>query len=261
MPTHRARGAVCAASAAVVVAGLAARAPAFVSVVGLVPVTIPAAAVAAEPALSNYECWDLKVSISAGDHWAGADVHAQLPPGYRFFAADNSGGDYTPTFRTGGGGNYYAFDTAVMVPSFNGGGATVLGSSSRKLPQPDAVPTFPSNGSNWGTGQDPNTFAWTSLMPANGMALIDASWADINAATNTASGVQTIARFTVTKGLFAVEPTNNYMVGQVKMTSNASASALFTFNLSPLPEPSSVAIVAAAGAGLMSLRRTRPRGG
>src|SRR4051794_28579792 len=105
-----------------------------VSVVGLVPVPITAAAKAGEPLLNNYDCYDLKVSISPGDFWAAADISATVPPGYKFFAADNSNGQYAQTFRTGGTGNYYTFDTVITAPGFSGNRAFILGSSSRKQP-------------------------------------------------------------------------------------------------------------------------------
>ena len=226
---------------------------ATITVVGLVPVTIPATAVSGSGGqLSNYETYDLKVSISAGDFWAGADIRAQALNGAKFFAADNSGGDYTPTFRTGGTGNYYAFDTAVTAPGFNGSRATILGSSSRKSP-PDSNATFPSNGSNWGTGQD-DTFTWTSWVPANGMQLVDATWGDPSAATNTATGLQTIARLTITKNGADANGSRAHIVGQVKATSDATLVTLFTFDIPPVPEPTSVALMG-LGLGAVALRR------
>jgi hypothetical protein len=219
----------------------------------LVPVAIPAAAVSGSGGqLTNYQTFDLKVSISAGDFWAGADIRAQAKGTAQWFAADNSGGDYTPTFRTGGTGNYYAFDTAVTAPGFNGGRATILGSSSRKTP-PDSNATFPSNGSNWGTGQD-DTFTWTSWVPANGMQLVDATWGDPSAATNTATGVQTIARLTISKTGADANGVLATIVGQVKATSDATAVTLFTFDIPPVPEPTSVALMG-LGLGAVALRR------
>jgi hypothetical protein len=145
---------------------------ASVAVVGLVPVTITAAAKAGEPLLNNYDCYDLTVAVSPGDFWAGADIRVALPPGYQFFAADNSGGEYTPTFRTGGTGNYRTFDTTIMAPGFKGGRAVILGSSSRKQP-PDSTATFPSNGSNFGWIENVNGIL--EPVPPNDMMLVDAT--------------------------------------------------------------------------------------
>jgi hypothetical protein len=52
-----------------------------------VPVTISSAAIAADSQLSNFKSYDLKVTVSSGDNWAGAEMHASLSSGKFYLAS------------------------------------------------------------------------------------------------------------------------------------------------------------------------------
>src|SRR5206468_1989950 len=47
----------------------------------VVEVPISAAALAADPALADYRCFDLRLTITPGDKWAGCDMRANLTSG------------------------------------------------------------------------------------------------------------------------------------------------------------------------------------
>jgi len=220
-----------------------------ISVVGLTPVTISAAALAADPNLANYLTWDLKVSISAGDHWASADAQANAVATSKFYAADNTNGSFSPQYQSTVAARQ--FDTALISPVFSGSKVSILGSSSRKQPAPDQSPIFPSNGHNWQVDSDPNT-GDPIYAAANNQRVVDVSWGDVNAGVNNASGVQSIARFTLLNN-----PAGGVLgtvVGQVKATSNATLATLYTFTFGSVPEPTSVALLG-LGLGAVAIRR------
>jgi len=235
-----------------------------ITAVGLVPVAISAGAKADDAALNNYSSFDLQVTLDTGDHFAGADIRAQANGSAKWYAADNSGGYYTPTFQTGASPRrFLTFDTAIGTPSAganpDGTRVSILGSSSRKTP-PDLTPTFPSNGSNWGTAQDVDG-NWTAWNPANSQQLVDVSWGDVSATTNNNAGVKSIARLTISGtglNVFTTNPGSGVVatiVGQAKATSDATAIKLYTFFLAPnVPEPTSVALMG-LGLGAVALRR------
>jgi len=225
-----------------------------VTVVGLVEVPITAAAKTDDPALANYRSFDLKVSISAGDHWASSDVQANAVASSKFYAADNTNGGYTPAYQKSNltGARQLEFDTAVIAPILSGSRVNILGSSSRKQPAPDQTPIFPSNGHNWQVDTDPNT-GDPIFAAANNQRVVDVSWGDVSASTSTATGVQSIARFTVlntpdANGVLAV------LVGQVKATSSPGSATLYTLTIGLVPEPVSVSL-AGLGLGALALRR------
>jgi len=218
-----------------------------ISVVGLVPVVTNASALAADPTLANYQVFDLKVSISAGDHWAAADARATAAADSKFYAADNTNGGFSPQYQNTVASRQA--DTGFMAPVFSGSKVSILGSSSRKSP-PDSTITMPSNGHNWQVDTDPNT-GDPIYAPANDMRLVDISWGDVNAGVNNASGVQSIARFTLLKNPSNIE---GVVVGQVKATSDPTAIVLYTLTFGAVPEPTSIALMG-LGLGAVALRR------
>jgi hypothetical protein len=228
----------------------------------LVPVTVAATAITDDPTLANFETWDLKVSVSSGDHWAGADMRAQLYGTTKFYippANDSNAG--RQSIATSAPNRNLTDDTFVTVPLLNAGGVNILGKSSRAPAADPNVPTFPSNGSNFVSGSDPDTGDPTSFEPANNKMLVDVTWGDLNASANTNIGVQTIARLTVTSQATSTgDPTQSgirgYIVGKMTHTGNPGETIFYTFVIpgNVVPEPTSVALMG-LGLGAVALRR------
>src|SRR3954462_15014161 len=59
----------------------------------LVPVTMPASAVAADATLANYKILDLQVTLSPGDHWIATDLDAKLITGSFYNVTTAKGGN------------------------------------------------------------------------------------------------------------------------------------------------------------------------
>ena len=57
----------------------------------LVPVSISAAAIAADPALANDKTFDLQVTLDKGERWIATDLQAELTAG-SFYNVDPSAG-------------------------------------------------------------------------------------------------------------------------------------------------------------------------
>jgi hypothetical protein len=229
-------------------ASYAAIAPKFV----LVP-TDPEAIID-NPALANYDVYDLQVSISGGDKWAAADLRAQLTTG-TFYIPPTKDSNLAPsaTDRNTVGTRYLRDDTfvgrpggTVATPGFPlGTSVNVLGRSGRAPTTDPDVPTFPSNGTNLiddSTGEN---------VPANSMQLVDLSWGDTGAASRIPTdNVYTIARLTVTKNA------QGTVLGNMKSTSAPSTDNFFTFAIPFVPEPTSVALMS-LGLGAVALRRRK----
>src|SRR6478672_1089700 len=62
----------------------------------LVPVTISAAALAADPNLANYKTFDLQVTLDPGERWIATDMDAQLTSGTFYNVSNANGGDTVP---------------------------------------------------------------------------------------------------------------------------------------------------------------------
>ena len=117
--------------------------------------------------LANFCTYDLQVIVdsSAGqDRWASADLRAQLAPGGMFYIppAGDSNQLQLPSVRNATGSRYLQVDTFVDVPVFNSSRTTILGKS-KFAPAAQSGIIFPSNGSNFHVGGDPNN---TNFEPA-----------------------------------------------------------------------------------------------
>jgi hypothetical protein len=233
----------------------------------LTPTLVPTdpAAVADDPALANSQTFDIQVSISAGDHWAAADMRAQLYGNVHFYIPPTLDSNIVAasTQRNAIGTRYLRDDTFVAAPALSTARTTLLGSSSRKTP-PDQVFTFPSNGSNFVDQNDPNG---TALLPANDQMLVDISWCDATATSNTVTGVQTIARLTILTpaGDIVGDPTQSgifgYIAGKVTGINNPGTSSFYTFVLQ-VPEPATMMLMlGAVGAMAWGRRRSTTAGG
>jgi hypothetical protein len=203
-----------------------------------------------DPSLAGYCTYDVQVIVSsatAQDRWASGDLHAQLSSGTFYIPpAGDQNALQIPAVRNATGSRYLQVDTMVDVPIFNATRTTVLGKSTFAAASQQG-PFFPSNGSNFHTG-DPNG---TTFEPANSMTLVDVAWGDVNAASQVAgsNGTFTIARLTVKIGATGT------FLGRVGSTGNPSNPVSFTYILG-VPEPTSVALLG-MGLGAVALRRRK----
>src|SRR5688500_1068779 len=90
-------------------------------------VPITPGAIASDPALTNMQTWDLRVTTT-GD-WASAGLRAQLPPGLLFYNAPQ-GGATRPSPTTVAMFPHVEFDTYATSPADTGtsGAPNILGS-------------------------------------------------------------------------------------------------------------------------------------
>jgi len=220
--------------------------------------------------LANYSSYDLKVSISSTDHWAGQDARVELisAPGTLFAAQPGTGQYGNGDFKTSSSAptRYLASDTAMMYPG-PAGGFKALGSSSLKPGGADGTPTLPSNGFNTTTGVDPDTGDPTSFAPANDQRILDASWGDTGAASGPNNGLFSTLRITLPTAPAGyawtdVAPASQSQIwaqvrGQVKELSDANYRGNYAFYLAaPIPEPTSIALMG-LGLGAATLRRRK----
>jgi hypothetical protein len=225
----------------------------------LTPVPVDSGALADDPTLAHFRVWDLQVNIDSGDHWAGADLRAQLFGGATFYIPPSSDSNVADTLNLHNqtGTRYLRDDTFVATPSTgfpNGSRVSMFGSSSRNNP-PNGSATFPSNGTNF-------TDDIGNPIPANDRTLVDLTWLSTSPVSNNASGVQTIARLTVdslaSDGSVAGDPAQGgivgLVVGKITYSSDAGAAPEFTFVIPAVPEPAGILLLS-AGAGAIALRR------
>jgi len=219
------------------------------------PINAGTAALVADPTLANYVSFDLQVNLTGGDKWASSDMRVTSLNGQKFYIPPGDGTDDNivkpASTRNAAATAYYQNDNYVAAPVLNTTRVNVLGKSSRAPAAQPNVATFPSNGHNFFDGNDPNG---TAFEPANDQMLIDISWGDLNVNSNTATGVQAIARITVSKNL---SPNANLavVVGNMKRAAAPSEDNFFTFTLA-VPEPASVALMS-LGLGAVALRRRK----
>jgi len=81
-----------------------------------VPVSISAAAITADPALSGYKTFDLQVTVSSGDDWASGDLKINLASGNFYVPSGNLN---TPQKSLFASKPNLQFDTFVSSPNFN----------------------------------------------------------------------------------------------------------------------------------------------
>jgi len=181
-----------------------------------------------DPGLANYQSFDLLVSISAGDHWAGASIIGTLNHGTFYVPPKNDAdtgisavADFRPNLN---------YDTFVSRPGYvDPGSGAILGS---------------------GSGVGP------AVMPksSNTKNAIDVAWGDVNATSNNLSGVQAIARLTVSNDV--VTGAQGVFTGTLKSTSDPNNPNPYTFTFAAVPEPTSVALMG-LGLGAVALRRRK----
>jgi hypothetical protein len=206
-----------------------------IACVGLQQVPISVNALAADPTLANYTSYDLMVSISPGDHWAAASIIGTLPTGNFYVPA---------TFDADTG----LQTIAAFVPNLN---------NDTFVSRPGYAD--PGSGAVLGSGSG----APAPLMPksSNNKNAVDVAWGDVNASSNNLSGVQAIARLTISNSLFgggagpAFMPPSPYAAlrGVLKSTSDPNAENAYA--LIVFPEPSSLALVDAVLCAIAIRRR------
>ncbi len=133
-----------------------------------VPVTISAAAIAADSKLATCKSFDLMVNVTSGDDWASGDLKLNLSGGTFYVPSQNSDIPQKSQFASKPNLQY---DTFVSSPNFN---------------QP-----FVLGVSYLSTGTNDAVFSTTAM---------DVAWGDL---TNNGAGTFTIARLTVTNGATA----------------------------------------------------------
>jgi len=207
---------------------------ATIAFVGLTPVPIDPATGALDPAsggdanLANYKSFDLVVSISPDDHWAGASILGTLNHGTFYVPPKNDAdtgisavADFRPNLN---------YDTFLSRPGYvDPGSGAILGSAS-------------------------GVAGFTMPKSSNTKNAIDVAWGDVNATTNPLTGVQAIARLTVSND--APVGAQGVFTGTLKSTSNPNAANPFTFTFAPIPEPTSIALMG-LGLGAVALRRRK----
>ena len=189
---------------------------------GSVGSAYPAAAITADPALSNMQTWDLMVTYDAGD-WGSAGLRAQLPAGNTFYRSTNSGITKPEVIAAN-----REFWTYVSAPRDNGESNVVQVLSGF----PAGEPT--SNGTANGT---------------NIPGLLSAAYGDL---VVDPPGTYQIARLTFPLGVLPTIQTGSDPATASHTTALNPQAVAF---IPQIPEPASLGLVAVAG--LLGVRRRR----
>ena len=165
------------------------------------PVPISAEALAADPSLANYNCWDLRVAVAgvASERFTVATMYSPLAPGT--FYSPVGGGDIPVAPVT----ENIAYDTYVTIPGY----------------QPGMDPSFigiPGKADVPGSGPGPADFPRAGAQ----QSLLSATWGSLGLISG--SGDFEIARLTVSKD--AVGSASG------RVMSNASFTMQYPFDLS-----------------------------
>jgi hypothetical protein len=193
-----------------------------------VPVTISAAAKAADPTLNTMQSWSLR-STNTDGHWASAGMRATLPAGGVFYQtpATRGGGDSHPNPA------FFAVFPEVEFDTYISSARNQAGANA-----PAVLGAYPEN--------DPPQSFGGATDPVPGRFSV--SWGDPQATSGPGPGTYEIARLTFPIGMI---PTIN-PAGQPASQSSQVAPDQ-TIVIPPIPEPASLGLLAAAG--LLAIRR------
>jgi hypothetical protein len=196
----------------------------------LAPVAISPAAIAADPTLANYQTWDLRVDVPAGQNWGYTGTRATLAQGSFYNSAFGSDFPHPQLWALFPQLRYDTFITKAADPDDD----STFGA-------PDANPgKFP------GTGE-PRVFSDT---------VVSAVWLTPSGVLS-GPGVFTVARLTFTLDA------QGLMIG---FTGDRPTTEHLTWSFPiPIPEPATCAALCAAcvacAAAARSRRQYQPRGG
>jgi hypothetical protein len=178
----------------------------------LAPVPISPLAIAADPTLANYQTWDLRVNVPAGENWGYTGTRATLTQGTFYNSVFGSEFPHPQTWTVLPQLRYDTFITKAANPNDD----STFGA-------PDANPgAFP------GTGGGPRVFSDT---------VVSAVWLTPSGVLS-GSGEFTVARLTFSND--AQGEMIGFTAGRAPQTPQVSWS--FTI---PVPEPAGAAVFAA----------------
>jgi|SRR4051812_19909184 hypothetical protein len=178
---------------------------------------------------ANYQSYDLMISVSPGDHWAGASIIGTLSHG-TFYVPPKSDSDIGLQAAVSQFRPYLTYGTFVSKPGYDQTDVSILG-----------------NGSG--------VQGMSAIMPKsnNSRNTIDVAFGDVHATDRTTDGIQAIARLTMSNDFLAGPAT--VFTGVLKVTSDPNAPNPYSFTLQ-LPEPGSLAMMS-IGVGAIALRRRK----
>jgi hypothetical protein len=206
----------------------------------LVQIPVDPDALADDPSLANYDVYELRTSLSAGDHYYFNEFHAELSTGKFYIPPDHDSAMVAShDLLVGVGTRYLRDDTFACVPILSSQNTLVM-----SLSGPN--PIVPSNGHNIVIDPTGPTYA-----PANAQNVFEIHMGDTSANNTTYStpGVYTVARLTVEKGSIGT------IVGQMASRDIYPPTTVpYTFTV---PEPGRAMLIGGFGCASMLLRRTR----
>lgn len=181
-------------------------------------VTITPAAIMDDPTLADFQCWDLKVTIT--QNWLSAGMRAILPSG--MFYNHPFGGNVPPNPALFGLIPALEFDTYVSGNSDNGNNTTII------------LGGFPE----------------TQPLSLSGN-LISCSWSDLIPDT---PGTYRIARLTFPLGTIPNVININDVGPQGRWSETTQGNPITTIEIPDIPEPTALGVLTTAG---IVLRRYR----